>query len=261
MAQSFNMESADVLKERLSGNNYPFWTTGVDYFGPFQVKFMWNTIKYWCCSFTCLPTRAVHIEVVHGLGFDAFMLKIVRFMARRGKLHTIVKDDGTNCVVSAPAIKKLVKNWNRTAIHDSLAHHRVIWKFNLLRRITLVAYWKTGSQPSESDVIHFGFPEACLCQYWPPPCVWWDKLLTDDQSSSQGWSWGFGSFDITPFFFLACRFVTKSLLPDAPIAKKTKQLKTTTRWSRCTGTTSIYLIITCAPVCSNQSAVSSILGT
>ena len=38
-------------------------------------------------------TRAVHIEVLNGLGTDACMLATTRFMARRDRPHTIISDN------------------------------------------------------------------------------------------------------------------------------------------------------------------------
>ena len=54
---------ADLSRERLDEHVFPFTHTGVDYFGHSEVKFLRLTLKRWCCLFTCLTTRAVHIEV------------------------------------------------------------------------------------------------------------------------------------------------------------------------------------------------------
>ena len=107
--------------------------------------------------FSCLNTQVFLMETIDGLDTDTCLIKITRFMGWRGWLNTIIGDNGSNFVNSASAIKKLMKEWNQIAIHDILAHHRVIWKFNKLERITLVAYGKTGSQPLESNAIHFEF--------------------------------------------------------------------------------------------------------
>ena len=58
---------ADLPSERLDYKSYPFTNVGVDYFGPFEVKMLRRSMKRWCCLFTCLTTRAVHIEVVRSL--------------------------------------------------------------------------------------------------------------------------------------------------------------------------------------------------
>ena len=89
---------ADLPQERLQERVFPFSNTGVDYFGPFEVKFMRKTMKRWCCLFTCLTTRAVHIEVVPSLEAETCLTASTRFIARRGKPATILSDKGTNFV-------------------------------------------------------------------------------------------------------------------------------------------------------------------
>ena len=42
---------ADLPKERLEEIVFPFSNTGVDYFGPFEVRFMRKSMKRWCCLF------------------------------------------------------------------------------------------------------------------------------------------------------------------------------------------------------------------
>ena len=50
---------ASLPKERLALCKPPFTNTGVDYFGPMNVKRGRVTEKRWGCLFTCLTTRAV----------------------------------------------------------------------------------------------------------------------------------------------------------------------------------------------------------
>ena len=129
-SQPFQPHMADLPKERVQQNVYPFSNTGVDYFGPFEVTFFRKTVKYWCCLFTCLVTRAVHIEVVNGLDTDACMMAITRFMARRGKPLKIISDNGTNFVGAAREFKECFGQWNQDALSEILAKQRVVWQFN-----------------------------------------------------------------------------------------------------------------------------------
>ena len=43
----------DLPKERLEERVFPFANTGVEYFGPFKVRFIRKSMKRWCCLFTC----------------------------------------------------------------------------------------------------------------------------------------------------------------------------------------------------------------
>ena len=95
------MAMADLPRERLDEHVFPFTHTGVDYFGPFEFKFLRHTMKRWCCLFNCLTTRAVHIEVAQSLDTELCLAAVTRFIARRGYPSTIISDNGTNFVGAA----------------------------------------------------------------------------------------------------------------------------------------------------------------
>ena len=121
---------ADLPPERLDFQAHSFTNTGIDYFGPFEVKMLRRTMKRWCCLFTCLTTRAVHIEVVRSLDADSCMAAIVRFISRRGKPKTIVSDNGSNFVGSARELREYIDSWNKSQMGEILASKGIIWKFN-----------------------------------------------------------------------------------------------------------------------------------
>lgn len=51
---------------------------GMDYFGPFEVKWGWVTVKRCGVLFTCLTSKAVHIEVADSLDTtSALMLMMI----------------------------------------------------------------------------------------------------------------------------------------------------------------------------------------
>ena len=94
-AQTIAPVMADLPEERLDASS-AFTIDGVDYFGPFIVKIGRTNEKGWCCFFTCLTMRVVHIEEVPKLDTDSCLNAIMRFIARRGKPSTIYSDNGTN---------------------------------------------------------------------------------------------------------------------------------------------------------------------
>ena len=89
---------ADLPKERLGYMQPPFANCGVDYFGPFFVTVRRSTEKRWAFLFTCLTTRAIHLEVVPSLDTSSCVAGIERFIARPGTPSIFWSDNGTNFV-------------------------------------------------------------------------------------------------------------------------------------------------------------------
>lgn len=89
-------QMADLPPQRLRLLCPPFYSTGVDCFGPYLVKMGRRTEKRWGAIFKCLTTRAVHIEILNSMVVDAFLLALRRFIARRGRPKEVLSDCGTN---------------------------------------------------------------------------------------------------------------------------------------------------------------------
>ena len=120
---------AELPTERLHYHSYPFTHVGIDYFAPFEVKLLRRSMKRWCCLSTGLTTRAVHIEVVRILDTHSCLVALKRFITRRGKLTTIMSDDGINFVGSAREFKEYINSWNQDQITSDLAQKHIVWKF------------------------------------------------------------------------------------------------------------------------------------
>ena len=54
----------------------PFTYCGVDIFGPFLIKERRSELKRYGALFTCLASRAVHIEVVSTMETDSFIMAL-----------------------------------------------------------------------------------------------------------------------------------------------------------------------------------------
>ncbi len=109
----------------------PFTRVGIDYFGPFLVKKARSELKRYGCLFTCLTTRAIHLEVAHTLDTNSFINALQRFIARRGPPTEIRSDNGTNFVGGLRELRKAIGEWNQQKISDYLLQNNVKWIFNL----------------------------------------------------------------------------------------------------------------------------------
>lgn len=116
--------------ERISADNPPFTHTGVDCFGPFSVTCMRRSVKRFGCIFTCLSSRAAHLEVLESLDADAFLNALTRFIARRGPPAKLFSDMGTNFQRADKDLRAAAKGWRDQANVEAALHRRAIeWVF------------------------------------------------------------------------------------------------------------------------------------
>ena len=126
----------NLPKERLWLEEHPFTYTGVDFFGPFNVKYTRGTrstkatIKRYGVLFTCLTIRAVHLEIAGDLSTDKFMLALRRFIARRGKPKIMMSDNGTNFVGANKELQTSLQEPDQSKIVFCLTDYNIEWKFN-----------------------------------------------------------------------------------------------------------------------------------
>ena len=86
--------------------------------------------KRWGVIFTCLSTRALHLELSGDMSTDSFILSLRRFIARRGQVLTIRSDNGTNLVGADNELKLCIKNLNQNQIQHYLCQRNIEWIFN-----------------------------------------------------------------------------------------------------------------------------------
>ncbi|KAK4474338.1 hypothetical protein MN116_000491 [Schistosoma mekongi] len=114
---------------RMEVGNYPFEYVGIDLFRPFVVKRGRGTFKRYGCLFTCLKMRAVHIEMVHTLSSDAFLLVLLWFINLRGLPKIKLSDRGNNMVGGHMEIQKCLKD-SKEKFHEELMKRDIEWRFN-----------------------------------------------------------------------------------------------------------------------------------
>ena len=79
--QPSQQKIADIPKERITPDLPPFTNGGVDYFGPIEVKRGRVMVKRYGVIFTCMASRAVHMEIAHSLSTDSCINAIRRLYA------------------------------------------------------------------------------------------------------------------------------------------------------------------------------------
>ena len=87
---------APLPKCRVISYDPPFTYVGIDMFGPLLIKQGWSTPKRWGCTFTCIITRTIHLEITPSLETDDFINTLRQFSARRGTPKEIRTDCGSN---------------------------------------------------------------------------------------------------------------------------------------------------------------------
>ena len=86
--------------------------------------------KRYLCLFTCLNSRAVHLEMAFGLDTSSFMNAFYRMVNRRGLPIEVLSDNGTNFVEANRELLELVSALNEDQISNNVANHGIKWHFN-----------------------------------------------------------------------------------------------------------------------------------
>ena len=89
---------ADLPAARVEAGQPAFNCCGIDAFGPFYVKYGRAEIKRYGLVYTCMSTRAVHIEKLDTLETDSFLNSFRRFSCRRGQPDSIFSDQATTFI-------------------------------------------------------------------------------------------------------------------------------------------------------------------
>ena len=125
-------EMAELPKARLTPYEPAFSYTGVDDFGPFYVKRGRGktTEKRWGAIFTCMNSRAVHLEVARSLETDDFILVLIRFLNRRGHVKEMRSDNGTNFVGAEREIREAIEQMDKKKLTNELSLRGCKWVFH-----------------------------------------------------------------------------------------------------------------------------------
>ena len=124
---------APLPKPRVISFMKAFDRVGVDYGGPYLTKQGRgkSRAKRHLCLFTCLVTRAVHLELAYALDTDAFMNTFTRMVSWRGTPSYVISDNGTNFVSGERELRELIEQLDQEKIvRNSSRFLHIEWQFN-----------------------------------------------------------------------------------------------------------------------------------
>ncbi len=120
---------ADLPPERLEPSP-PFTFCGMDCFGPFLTKQGRKENKRYGLLFTCLSSRAVHIEILEDMSTDAFINGLRCFIAIRGAVRQIKSDQGSNFVGAKNEFREALKEVDADRLAVFLAEKQCDFSMN-----------------------------------------------------------------------------------------------------------------------------------
>ena len=106
---------------RVAAGFPPFSNTTIDMLGPLHIKLNRKTLKgAQVLIFTCMTSRAVHLELVNHKTTDAFLMAFRRFASLRGHPRVSSSDCETNFVGAQSYLKEIMQSWDIPKIHGVL---------------------------------------------------------------------------------------------------------------------------------------------
>ncbi|XP_028269841.1 uncharacterized protein LOC114441235 [Parambassis ranga] len=159
---------ADLPEDRVSPDLPPFTHVGIDYFGPIEVKRGRSYVKRWGVIFTCLVSRAIHLEVANSLDTDSCINALRRFLCRRGTVSTIRTDNGTNFVGAQKELKTALATLKNALLKDGVkwlfnppfgAHYGGVWE-RLIGPVKRILYSVLKEQQLDDETLQTALCEA-----------------------------------------------------------------------------------------------------
>jgi hypothetical protein len=86
----------------------PFAKTGIDYTGHYMIDDgKEEPSKYYLLIFTCLVTRAIHLEVVNSMSTEMFLLAMIRFCNRYGVPKHVYSDNAKSYIAGGKILSSV----------------------------------------------------------------------------------------------------------------------------------------------------------
>nr|XP_043906906.1 uncharacterized protein LOC122785246 [Solea senegalensis] len=122
-------QMSELPRERIEVSA-PFTFCGMDCFGPFVIKRGRKECKRYGLIFTCLSSRAVHIEMLEDMSTDAFVNALRCFISLRGAVCQLHCDQGSNFVGARNELREALKQCDIKVLEAFLADKQCEFFFN-----------------------------------------------------------------------------------------------------------------------------------
>ena len=113
----------------------PFTNVGFDVFGPWTVQTRRTRggaadSKRWGLVFTCLASRAIHIELLETMDASSFICALRRFFSIRGPATRLRCDRGSNFVRGKSELDEALAEMDKKSVERYLSEQGCEWQFN-----------------------------------------------------------------------------------------------------------------------------------
>lgn len=102
----------------------------MDCFGPFITKQNRKEFKRYGLIFTCLSSRAIHLEMLEDMSTDAFINALRCFIAIRGTVRELRSDQGSNFVGAKNELNKALKEIDKEKVTEYLLEKQCDFHMN-----------------------------------------------------------------------------------------------------------------------------------
>lgn len=115
---------------RLAHHQPAFTNSIVDLAGPLTVNIYRNiTDKRYIFVYSCLTTRAVHLELIERMDADSTLIALTNTINLRGAPKIIISDNGLNFKGAKTALDSDENKWNKVLLEKGVITTPINWKF------------------------------------------------------------------------------------------------------------------------------------
>ena len=112
----------------------PFTNVGFDVFGPWMIRSRMTrggaaNSNSWGLVFTCLSSRAIHIELLESMDASSFICALRRFFALRGPVSILRCDRGTNFIGGKSELGDALTEMDQRQVKGFVNNHGCEWIF------------------------------------------------------------------------------------------------------------------------------------